>query len=89
MPRVVFTANLQRHIAAPPTNVQGRTVREVLDCVFAANPALRGYVLDESHSLRKHMVIFVAGEPLQDRVHLSDLVGEESEIYIMQALSGG
>lgn len=89
MPRVVFTANLQRHIAAPPTNVQGRTVREVMEFVFAANPAVRGYVLDESHSLRKHMVIFVDGEPLQDRVHQSDPVSEQSEIYIMQALSGG
>jgi len=89
MPRVVFTANLQRHIAVPPTIVNGKTAREVLDNVFLANPLARGYVLDDGHSLRKHMVVFVDGEPLQDRTHLSDPVGDDSEIYVMQALSGG
>ncbi len=89
MPRVVFTANLQRHIAVPPTIVHGKTAREVLDNVFLANPLARGYVLDDASSLRKHMVIFVDGEPLQDRTHLSDPVGDDSEIYVMQALSGG
>ena len=39
MPRVMFTANIQRHVACPETTVAGRTVREVLDNVFAQNPA--------------------------------------------------
>src|SRR5947209_16739434 len=37
MARVVFTANLQRHVACPPAEVAGRTVREVLDAAFAGN----------------------------------------------------
>ena len=29
MARVVFTTNLQRHLACPPADVTGRTVREI------------------------------------------------------------
>jgi hypothetical protein len=87
--RVVFTKNLQRHVACPPTDAAGNTVREVLDVVFASIPRLRGYVLDETGCLRKHMTIFVDGDLITDRRSLSDMVGSESEIYVMQALSGG
>lgn len=86
---VVFTKNLQRHVPCPPTEEPGHTVREVLDHVFAANPRLRGYVVDERGALRKHMSIFVDGELIRDRTTLGDTVGPQSEIYVMQALSGG
>lgn len=89
MARVVFTPNLQRHVACPATQASGRTVREVLDAVFAGNPAARGYVLDDQAALRKHMAIFVDGAPLNDRIRLSDTVSDSSTIYVMQALSGG
>ena len=89
MPQVAFTPNLKRHLACPPSEVAGATVREALDAVFADNPRLRGYVLDEHGALRKHMAIFVDGAPLLDRRGLGDGVGPESEIFVMQALSGG
>ena len=89
MARVVFTKNLQRHVECPPTEAAGDTVRNVLDVVFGNIPRLRGYVVDETGCLRKHMSIFVDGELIKDRRHLSDSVGPESEIYVMQALSGG
>lgn len=89
MALVVFTNNLQRHVPCPPTEAPGCTVREVLDAVFAKNSRLRGYVVDERGSLRKHMSIFVDGEHISDRRSLSDSVSPNSEIYVMQALSGG
>lgn len=89
MARVVFTQNLQRHVACPPSDAPGTTVREVLDVVFAEIPRLRGYVVDETGCLRKHMSIFVDGELIKDRRHLGDPVQAHSEIYVMQALSGG
>ena len=89
MARVVFTPNLQRHVACPATDAPGRTVREVLDAVFAGNPQARGYVLDDQAALRRHMAIFVDGAPLRDRTRLSDAVTDNSQIYVMQALSGG
>ena len=89
MPKVVFTANLRRYIEAPMSEVTGTTVREALDAVFAGNPGLRGYVLDDRGDLRKHVVVFIDGEMLQDRAGLTDAVESKSELYVMQALSGG
>ena len=89
MPRVVFTSNLQRHVDCPEAVVDGHTVSEVLEAVFADNQTLRGYVLDDQARLRNHMVIFVDSVPVKDRLQLSDTVAEDSEIYVMQALTGG
>ncbi|MBS0206352.1 MAG: MoaD/ThiS family protein [Planctomycetes bacterium] len=89
MPRVVFTENIQRHVACPAVEADGATVRDVLDVVFAQNPRARGYVLDEHGAVRKHMIIFVNGAMIGDRVTLADSVQSDSEIYVMQALSGG
>ena len=86
---MVFTQNLQRHVPCPPTDEPGQTVREVLDRVFSAHPRLRGYVVDERGALRKHMSVFVDGALIVDRATLGDAVGPQSEIYVMQALSGG
>ncbi len=89
MPRVVFTGNLQRHVACPPSEGEGATVREVLASVFARYPRAEGYVVDEHGALRHHMVVFVDGEAVSDRRRLSDPVGPRSEVFVMQALSGG
>ena len=89
MPVVRFTRNLEQHLPVPTGRVDGSTVREVLDAVFAEHPRLRGYVLDEQDRLRKHVVVFVDGEAIHDRTGLSDPVEPSSELYVMQALSGG
>ncbi len=89
MVQVTFTPNIQRHVTCPPREVAGRTVREVLDSIFAANERARSYVLDDQGALRKHMMIFVDSRPIRDRVRLTDLVPESAEVYVMQALSGG
>lgn len=86
---VSFTENIQRHVSCPTFEVQGTTVRDALDAVFENNQKARGYVLDEHGTLRKHMVIFVNGQPIRDRTHLSDVISSNDEIYVLQALSGG
>ena len=78
MPRVVFTTNLQRHVPCPPAEARGQTVRAALDAVFAGNPQARGYVLDEQGALRKHMLVFVDGRQVEDRINTTvDLFGNE------------
>ena len=86
---MVFTKNLQRHVPCPPTTAPGTTVKEVLDYIFNDIPRLRGYVVNERGAVRKHMTIFLDGELITDRRTLSDPVKENSEIFVMQALSGG
>lgn len=89
MAKVAFTENIQRHVPCPPSEVRGRTVREVLENVFADNPRARSYVLDDQSALRRHLIVFIDGEPIRDRVRLSDPVTDASSIYVFQALSGG
>lgn len=89
MPHVHFTRNLASQIAAPSREVEGGTVAEALHAVFAEHPKLRGYIVDEQGSLRTHVVIFVDGNAMVDRRRLSDTVHPDSEIFVMQALSGG
>ncbi len=89
MARVVFTPNLARHVNCPASDAQGQTVGEVLDAIFAANPLLRGYVLDDQAALRRHMSVFIDGRQVKDRTHLSDPVGPDAQVYVAQALSGG
>ena len=89
MPRLSFTKNLERHVACPALSVGGSTVREALDAYFAQHPLVRGYVLDDQGAVRKHMVVFLNGDQVNDRERLSDAVGASDEIHVMQALSGG
>src|SRR5437870_4392290 len=84
MPRVMtFTGNLQRHLDCPPADVAGGTVREALEAVFAQNPRARGYVFDDQGAVRRHVVIFVGGQPVSDRQRLSDKVSPGSEIDLI------
>jgi molybdopterin synthase sulfur carrier subunit len=89
MAKIVFTPNIQRHVALPEAEASGRTVRDVLEAVFTDNPQARGYVLDDQSGLRKHMTIFVDGRMIRDRARLTDAVSESSTVYVFQALSGG
>ena len=84
-----FTQHMQQRLAAPNMDVSGSTVREALDHAFRDQPQLRSYVLDDQGRLRKHVVIFVDGQLIEDRGGLSDSVGQSSELLVMQALSGG
>lgn len=89
MPLLRFTQNIQRHVACPPRAVDGRTLREALEAYFAENAPARGYVLDDQGALRKHMAIFINGEPVLDRKNLADQIPSDGTIDIVQALSGG
>ena len=89
MAQVTFTPNIQRHVQCPTSAVAGATVREVLEAVFADNPQARSYVLNDQGAIRRHMVIFVDGRPIEDRQTLGDPVAADAEVFVMQALSGG
>lgn len=89
MPTIFFTSALERFLPAPSVEVEGATVADALAAVFAARPALKGYVLDDQGALRRHVAVYVNGQPVKDRMRLTDPVGPEDEIYVFQALSGG
>ena len=85
MPRVAFTGHLRRYLDLATMEIEGGTVRAVLEKIFTQKPLLRGYIVDEQGELRKHVVVFVN----ERRVRLADEVASGDEIYVLQALSGG
>lgn len=89
MPTISFTNQLERFLPAPTVEVEGGTLREALDAVFADNPMLRGYVLDDQGALRQHVAVFLNGVAAADRTGLTDPVGPTDEIHVLQALTGG
>ena len=89
MAKVFFTSNLRRHVDCAAMEAEGASVREVLSRVFAVQDRLGAYVLDDQGCLRKHMTILVDGRRIADLEKLSDPVSPTSEVWVMQALSGG
>lgn len=89
MPRVTFTANLQRHLDVPSLDVGGARVGEVLAAVFEQCPLLRSYIVDDQGRLRRHVNVFVNSAMIADREGLSDAVRPDDEVFVFQALSGG
>ncbi len=89
MPEVHFTAHLRSVIGNSPVRAEGGDVRAALRAVFERNPQLESYVLDERGALRQHVCVFLDGERLPNDRALTARVHQRSEIYVMQALSGG
>ncbi len=89
MALIEFTPNLARQTTTASCRVEAATVGDALRAVFEKLPTLRGYVLDDQGALRQHVVIFVDGTAITDRRHLTEALRPESEVFVMQALSGG
>ena len=97
MAKVVLASALSRWLPASAGNssqdialdVPGARLDEVLDGVFARYPNLRGYVLDEHGAVRHHVALFVDGTAIADKRKPTQALGDRSEVYVMQALSGG
>ena len=90
MATVKFTYALKRFYPDLDTlEIPASDVKTVVHAIDATYPGITDYLIDEQGQLRKHVNIFVDGELIQDRQKLQDTLKENSEVYIMQALSGG
>lgn len=89
MATVVCTTRLENIGPCEPANYAGDTVSDVLNSMAADYPRLNNYLLDDQGRVRKHVAIFVDGELVPREHVLSASVLPQSEIYLMQALSGG
>lgn len=90
MAKVRFTAALKRFYPnLQEETVEGGSVAVVLKTINQKYPGILDYILEEDGRLRKHVNIFVKEELIKDKETLSDLVSDQDEILIYQALSGG
>ena len=89
MAKVVFTAHLRQVGPTEPQDYEGATVRDVLAATFREFPDLKGYIFDDRDRIRKHIAIFINGKRLDNHEAPDILVDTTTEIYVLQALSGG
>jgi len=89
MPQVHVTSWLRELVPEAPLQAAGDTVGVALAALFEQAPQARSYVLDDQGRLRKHVCIFADGKRLTNDKALSQPVGPNAQIYVMQALSGG
>jgi len=89
VPRIIFTSHLDGKAPAGEPEFPGDTVGEVLAAAFTAHPGLGHYILDDQGRLRKHVILFADNRNLDPKTALSTPVAKDSEVYVLQALSGG
>ena len=89
MARISFTQQLARFTSVPEVATDAGDLRAGLDAAFAINPLLRGYVLDDQGRLRANVTIFIDGRRCRDPARLDDPLQPDSQVYVLQALSGG
>jgi molybdopterin converting factor small subunit len=86
MPRVILTGSIRQHVGGlGAIDVSGDTAGAVVSTLEAAYPPLRGWVVDERGTLRRHVKLFLHGSA----VGLDAAVGQDDELHIVAAISGG
>lgn len=91
MAQVKFTSHLKRFFPSLTQDiaVSGTTVADIVSSLEANYPGIKSYLIDERGRLRKHVNIFLNGEMIRDKETLGDAVNETTQVFILQALSGG
>ena len=65
--------------------IAAATVVELLQTLEREQPELRGWILDERGELRRHINVFVNGQPSDPTA----AVGEADRVDVLPAISGG
>jgi MoaD family protein len=71
------------------TEVDGATVQEVLDGLFARHDELRSRLYDDEGGLRRFVNVYVAGEDIRFLDGLKTPVKDGAELTILPAVAGG
>jgi len=82
---VRLRGQLEKLAGGPEHQVDGATVNEVLQALERDITALDGWILDERGVLRRHINVFVNGEPALPDTPVAD----SDRIEILPAISGG
>jgi molybdopterin synthase sulfur carrier subunit len=85
MANVRLRGQLEKLAGASELPVEGSTVTELLKALEEAHSGLEGWILDERGVLRRHINVFVNGEPAEP----DTTVAETDRIEILPAISGG
>ncbi len=85
MTRVVLPTHLQSYTGGTAVvEVEGQTLREVMENMEAGHPGFWVRIIDEQDRIRPHIKCFVAGEQAWNLE-----VAITGEVQVVAALSGG
>ena len=85
--RVIVPSQLRGYTnGRSEVTAEGATVNDVLVDLDRQFPGFRFRVIDEQDRVRRHVILFVAGERCED---LGTKLGAGAELQIVGALSGG
>jgi sulfur-carrier protein len=74
---------------ATEAEVDGATVGEALDALYARHGALRERMADDSGGLRRFVNVYVGGEDIRFLDGLETRVSDGDELTILPAVAGG
>ena len=90
VPTVRIPGSLRQQVGGASTlEVDGATVREILERLGADHPAIRGRLLDDRGSLRRFVNVFVDDEDIRHRDGLHTPVEPGQRVSILPAVAGG
>jgi molybdopterin synthase sulfur carrier subunit len=69
--------------------VEARTCAEVLQSLNRQYPGMASWLAEPDGRFREHLSVFVSGRRLTPRAHVSMPLADDSEIWILRAISGG
>jgi molybdopterin converting factor small subunit len=84
--KILIASPLRPYTDADEVQADGVTLGELLNDLDARYPGIRFRMIDEQDQVRRHMRIFINGEPVKNLAHP---IRSSDEVSIVQALSGG
>lgn len=85
MVTITLRSPLKQRAGTSSIDVEGTTVGEVIAKLERAIPAIKGWVSDEQGDIRRHVNVFLNGEPAR----AVDAVGPGDRVDIIHAITGG
>jgi molybdopterin converting factor small subunit len=82
---VRLRGQLEKLAGSSELTIEGGTVTEVLKALEQEHSGLDGWILDERGVLRRHINVFVNGEPAEP----DSAVEDKDKLEILPAISGG
>ncbi|MFF0542186.1 MoaD/ThiS family protein [Nocardia thailandica] len=90
MARVLLPSVLRPHAGGErELEIEGSTLRQVLDAVRERSPALERRLRDESGALRRYVNFYVDGDECRTLDGLDTPVDAATEVMIIPSVAGG
>lgn len=88
MPKIKLFANFREFTKTDELEMEGTTVREVLEALCKKFPGLE-HMLFKGEDLQKHVNVFLNGRSILESGGLNAAVGQDDEMAIFPPVSGG